>query len=137
MWQSVGVGGRVWGHVAGVEVCHMGLALVHRQRHVAGVGTCGRVWGYVAGCGSMWQGWWQGVGACGRGGHVMGSGLWQRWGHVAGCGGMWHGVGAGGWGGSRVWGHVAGVGVCGRGSGLWHRRRYVVGWGHVAGCGSM
>ena len=50
--------------------------------------------------------------------------MWQRW---------WQGVG-----------HVAGVGVCGRGSGLCHGWRHMVGvetfgrvWGHVAGCGGM
>ena len=36
-----------------------------------GVETCDRVWAHVAGgvigCGDMWQGLWQGVGACGRG----------------------------------------------------------------------
>ena len=62
MWQGVGAGGssggRVWGHVAGVGICHMGSALVHRWRHVAGVGTCSEVWGYVAGCGGRWQQWW-------------------------------------------------------------------------------
>ena len=35
--------------------------------HVVGCGVCGRVWGHVAGCGDMLHGWWQGVGACGRG----------------------------------------------------------------------
>ena len=25
------------------------------------------MWGHVAGCGGMWQRWWRGVGACGRG----------------------------------------------------------------------
>ena len=91
----------------------MGLALVHRWRHVAGVGTCGRVWGYVTGGRGMWQGWWQGVGACGRGGHVI-------WGQAYGKdedmwqgGDMWHGVGACG----RVWEQVAGV-VAGCG-GMW------------------
>ena len=34
---------------------------------MAGVGWYGRMWGHVAGCGGMWQGWWQGVEACGRG----------------------------------------------------------------------
>ena len=29
--------------------------------------TFGRVWGHVGGCGDMSHGWWQGVGACGRG----------------------------------------------------------------------
>ena len=24
-------------------------------------------WEHVVGCGDMWHGWWQGVGACGRG----------------------------------------------------------------------
>ena len=43
----------------------------HGWRHMAGVETCGRVWGHVTGCGGMWQGWWQGVGAYGRGG-----GMW-------------------------------------------------------------
>ena len=69
MWQDVGAcgrgGGRVWEHVAGVNVCGMGSGLWHRRRHVAGVAACGRVWGHVVGCGGMWQGWWQGVGACG------------------------------------------------------------------------
>ena len=60
-------GGRVWGHVEGVWICHRGSGLVHGQRHVPGVGTCGRVWGHVAGCGNMSHGWWQGVGACARG----------------------------------------------------------------------
>ena len=45
--------GRVWGHMAGCGGMWQGVG------HVAGV---------VAGCGGMWQGWWQGVGACGRGG---------------------------------------------------------------------
>ena len=40
---------------------------MHGLRHAAGVGTCGRVWRHVTGCGDMWHGWWQGVGACGRG----------------------------------------------------------------------
>ena len=40
-------GGRVWGHVAGVWICHRGSALVHGQRHVAG-------WEHVVGCGAMW-----------------------------------------------------------------------------------
>ena len=40
---------------------------MHGRRHAAGVGMCGRVQGHVAGCGDMWHGWWQGVGACGRG----------------------------------------------------------------------
>ena len=38
---------------------------------MAEVGTCGRVWGHVVGCGGMWQVWWQGVEAYGRGG-----GMW-------------------------------------------------------------
>ena len=61
-------------------------------------------WGHVVGCcladcGSMWQGWWQGVAECGRGG-VCGRGVrpmtWMgTCRHVAGCGGgMWQGVGA-------------------------------------------
>ena len=57
-------GGRVWGHVAEVEVCGRVSGLLHGCGHVAGVGTCGRVWGHVTGCRGMWQGWWQGVGAC-------------------------------------------------------------------------
>ena len=84
-------------------------------------GTCGRVWWHVAGNGSMWQGWWQGVGECGRGGAYgrgvrpmtwMGTchgGMWQGvgacgrvWGHVAGCGGVWQGVGECSRGGDRV-----------------------------------
>ena len=32
---------------------------MHGWGHVAGVG-------HVEGCSGMWQGWWQGVGACGR-----------------------------------------------------------------------
>ena len=72
VWQAVGTcdrgGGRVSGHVAGVRVCGRGSALAHRWRHAAEVGTCGEVWKHVAGCGDRWQGWWQGVGACGRGG---------------------------------------------------------------------
>ena len=52
MWQGVGTcrmgGSRVWGHVAGVWICHRGSGLVHGRRHAAGVGTCGRVWGHVA-----------------------------------------------------------------------------------------
>ena len=67
MWQGAEACGRVWWHVATVDVCGRGSAPVHRRRHVAGVRTCGRVWGHVAGCGVMWHGWWQGVGACGRG----------------------------------------------------------------------
>ena len=43
MWQGVGACGRVWRHVAGVDVCGRWSGLGHRQRHV--VGTCGRVWG--------------------------------------------------------------------------------------------
>ena len=62
MWHSVGTcrmgGGREWGHVAGVWICHRGSDLVHGWRHVAGVGTFGRVWGHVAGCGDMLHGWW-------------------------------------------------------------------------------
>ena len=62
IWQGVGVcgraGGRVWWHVAGVDVSGGGLGLWHGWGHVAGVGTCGRVWGHLAGCGGMWQGWW-------------------------------------------------------------------------------
>ena len=64
---GVGVCGRVWGHVAGVNVCGRGSGLYHGQGHVAGVGTCGRIWGHVGRCRGMWQGWCQAVGACGRG----------------------------------------------------------------------
>ena len=61
----VGACGRVWGHVAGVDVCGRGSGLWHRRGHVAGVGTYGRVWGM-----------WQVVGACGRGGGSV-WGMWQ------------------------------------------------------------
>ena len=55
-WQEVGAsgrrwgkvaggGGRVWGHVARVDVCRRGSGLQHGWGHVAGV---------VAGCGRMW-----------------------------------------------------------------------------------
>ena len=67
MWQGLGVCGRVWGHVAGCGACGRGSGLVHGRRHAAGAVTCGRLWRHVAGCGDMWHGWWQGVGACGRG----------------------------------------------------------------------
>ena len=60
--------------MAGVGVCGRVSGLWHGLGHVARVGTCCRVWGHVAGCGSMWQGWWQGVRACGRGG-VCGRGV--------------------------------------------------------------
>ena len=44
MWQVMGACGRVWGPVAGVDVCGRGSGLWHRQEHVAGgMGTCGRV----------------------------------------------------------------------------------------------
>ena len=51
MWQDVGAcgrgggwgGGRVWGHVAGVNVSGRGSSLWHGWGHVAGVGTFGRV----------------------------------------------------------------------------------------------
>ena len=123
-------GGRVWGHVAGVWIRNRGSGLVHGRRDVAGVGTCGREWRHVAGCGDMWHGWWQGVGACGRGldtstpralvecsSYVQtamckllcancyvqtGHANWSVWRHVTRCGDMWHG-----W-----W---QGVGACGRG----------------------
>ena len=75
MWQGVGAcgrgGGRVWGHVAGVGVCGRGSGLSmdgdmwQRWGHVVG---CGGMW---QGKGGMWQGWWQGVEAYGRGG-----GMW-------------------------------------------------------------
>ena len=63
----MGACGRVWGHVAGLGVFGWGSGLWHGWGHVVRVGACGRVWGHVAGCGGMWQGWWQGVEACGRG----------------------------------------------------------------------
>ena len=64
MWQGVGACGRVWRHVAGVNVCGRASAL--------GID------------GDMWQGW----------GYVVGSeNMWQVVGHaagvVAGSGGMW------------------------------------------------
>ena len=37
----------------------------------------------------------------------------------------------------RVWGHVAGVNVCGRGSGLWHRRDMWQESGHMVGSEDM
>ena len=47
MWQGVWAcgrgGGRVWGHVAGVDVCSRGSGLWHGWGHVVGMGTCGRV----------------------------------------------------------------------------------------------
>ena len=68
MQQGVGTccmsGGRVWRHLAGGG----GMCGVSGLWHKCGRGgTCGMVWGHVAGCEGMWQGWWQGVGACGRG----------------------------------------------------------------------
>ena len=69
---------RVWGHVAGVMTGCGGMwqglgYLVGGQAY----GMDGDMWwglGHVVGCGdmwqgvwAMWQGWWQGVGACGRG----------------------------------------------------------------------
>ena len=39
----MGACGRVWGHVAGINVCGRGSGLWHRWGHVAGVGWCGRV----------------------------------------------------------------------------------------------
>ena len=73
---------------------------------MAGLGACGRVLGHVAGCGSMWQRWWQGVGACHRGRgkrygvrptawmetYGRGASCGMVWGHVAGYGLMWQGV---------------------------------------------
>ena len=41
---------------AGAGVCGRGSALVHRQRHAAGVGICDEVWGHVAGCGAGGRG---------------------------------------------------------------------------------
>ena len=69
MWQGVGACGRVWGHMAGADVCGSGSALWHRWVHVAVVRIYGRVWGM-----------WQGVGAHGRVdgrvlGHVTGGGV--------------------------------------------------------------
>ena len=82
-------------------------------------------WGHVIGCGGMWEGvgmwqwWWQGVGACGRGwgyvvggqAYVMDRDMWQGWGHMVGCGGIWQGVGACGRGGI-MW---QGMGACHKG----------------------
>ena len=69
---------------------------------MAWIGTCGRsggMWqgvGHVTGYGGLWQGWWQGVGACDWLGYVVGGqaygmdgDMWQGRGHVARCGGMW------------------------------------------------
>ena len=71
--------GRVWGHVAGIDVCGRGSDLQHGRGQVAGVGTCGRVLGHVAGvvagCGDMWKG----GGVC-----DSGSGLWHGWEHQVG-----------------------------------------------------
>ena len=47
MWQDVGAcgrgGGRVWGYVAGVDVCSRGSGQKHGWGHVVRVGACGRV----------------------------------------------------------------------------------------------
>ena len=83
-------GGRVWGHVAGVEVCSRDQAYGMDRDMLQG-------WGHVVGCGSMYQG----VEACGRGGGRV-------WGHVAGCGGMWYGVRPMAW-----------TEACGRGGDMW------------------
>ena len=56
----MGVCGREWGHVAGWMYVVGGQAYSME----------GDMWqerGYVVGCGGMWQWWWQGVEACGRG----------------------------------------------------------------------
>ena len=138
--------GRVWGQMAGADVCGRGSALWHRWVHVAVVGTygrvwgaCGKVWGHVAelvtGCGGLWYGvrpiaW---TGTCGRGGPCG-----MMWGHVAGCRAMWQGVGSCG----RGWRHITrdrsiwqGMGWAGFG-GMW-QVMVVCGrvWAHVAGCG--
>ena len=45
---------------------------------MAGMGEYDRLLGHLAGCGDMFQGWWQGMGECGRGGvgvYGRGSGL--------------------------------------------------------------